>query len=199
MRIAPDEVSISDPKAVKIIYAVNSGFTKTDFYTGFEGQISPTKDLFTQRDEKIHAYKRRFVNHLYSLTSILESEHYVDDCTHAFMAQFESFAESGATIDLGQWLQMYAFDVIGELFFGEAFGFVKNAHDYKDYIKTLDILLPAVAATSVLPSYVRPLKILGHLVPAVHQALVCFDDIVVAAKKAVQERERLMKKNDVKR
>lgn len=28
MRIAPDEVSIADPAAIKTIYGVNSGFTK---------------------------------------------------------------------------------------------------------------------------------------------------------------------------
>jgi len=28
VRIAPDEVSIGDPEAIKIIYSVSSGFTK---------------------------------------------------------------------------------------------------------------------------------------------------------------------------
>ncbi|OQV05442.1 hypothetical protein CLAIMM_10183 [Cladophialophora immunda] len=199
VRIAPNEVSISDPEAVKIIYAVNAGFTKTDFYTPFDSYISPTKDLFTQRDEKIHAHKRRFVNNLYSLSSILESEQYIDACTATFMARLEAFARSGETIDLGQWLQMYAFDVIGELFFGQAFGFMQNSHDYGGYINSLDILLPAVATACVLPSYVRPLQVLGHLLPSLHEALVCFNSIVVAARNAVRKREDMMREGQVKR
>jgi len=36
----------------------------------------------------------------------------------------------------------YAFDVIGELFFGKKFGFLDERQDWGTYIKTLDILLP---------------------------------------------------------
>ena len=199
MRIAPNEVSISDPEALKTIYAVNSGFTKTDFYDPFASHISPNEDLFTQRDEKLHAYRRRFVNNLYSLASILESEQFVDSCTSVLMKRLDEFAESGATMDLGTWLQMYAFDVVGELFFGAQFGFMENRHDYGDYIQSLDILLPAVAIASVLPAYMRPLQILGNLVPPVRRALVCYDNIVIAAKRAVSNRQILMQEGKVER
>ncbi|KAH8801441.1 cytochrome P450 [Xylogone sp. PMI_703] len=195
VRIAPNEVSVSDPEAVRVIYSVNSGFTKTDFYNPFASHISPNEDLFTQRDEKLHAYRRKFVNNLYSLTSILESEQYVDDCTHMFITRMDEFAISGKSMDLGIWFQMYAFDVIGELFFGKQFGFMKDRHDYHDYIRSLDLLLPAVATTSVLPSYVRGIRILGHLLPPVRRALVCYNNIVKAAKEAVHNRQILMQDN----
>ena len=199
MRIAPNEVSISDPDAPKVIYAVNSGFTKTDFYDPFASHISPNEDLFTQRDEKVHAYRRRFVNNLYSLSSLLESERYVDSCTEMFMSRLDEFATSTAKMDLGMWLQMYAFDVVGELFFGRQFGFMENRSDYGDYIQSLDILLPAVAICSVLPSYLRPLQVLGHLIPPVHRALICYDNIVIAAKNAVRDRQVLMQQEKVER
>jgi hypothetical protein len=199
VRIAPNEVSISDPEALKTIYAVNAGFTKTDFYTPFAAHISPNEDHFTQRDEKLHAYRRRFVNNLYSLTSILESEEFVDSCTRAFMTRLDGFAASGKKMDLGIWLQMYAFDVVGELFFGCQFGFLENSHDYGNYIQSLDILLPAVATACVLPSYVRPLQILGHLFPPLRRALVCYNNIVVAAKSAVRDRQVLMQQGKVQR
>lgn len=199
MRIAPNEVSISDPEALKTIYAVNAGFTKTDFYEPFAPHISPNEDHFTQRDEKMHAYRRRFVNHLYSLTSILESEKYIDSCTKTFMARLDEFVVSGATMDLGMWLQMYAFDVVGELFFGKQFGFMENRHDYGNYIESLDILLPAVATACVLPSYVRPIRVLGHLFPPLRRALVCYNSIVAAAKNAVRDRQLMMQQGEVKR
>lgn len=190
---------MSDPDALKIIYAVNSGFTKTDFYTPFAAHISPNEDHFTQRDEKLHAYRRRFVNNLYSLTSILDSEKYIDSCTETFMECLDDFATTGTPMDLGMWLQMYAFDVVGELFFGRQFGFMRDKVDYGGYIESLDILLPAVATSCVLPSYVRPLKVFGHLLPPLRRALLCYDSIVVAAKKAVQERQMQMEKGEVER
>lgn len=199
VRIAPDEVSISDPAALKLIYAVNAGFTKTDFYTPFAAHISPNEDLFTQRDEKLHAQRRRFVNGLYSLSSVLESERSINACTATFMSRLDEFVNSGETIDLGLWLQMYAFDVIGELFYGRQFGFMETKSDYGGYIKSLDSLLPAVATACVLPSYVRPLKVLGHLFPPLHKALVCYDNIVIAAKQTVHNRMQLMREGGVKR
>lgn len=199
VRIAPNEVSVSDPAALKLIYAVNAGFTKTDFYAPFASHISPNEDLFTQRDEKHHAHRRRLVNALYSLSSVLESERFIDACTATFMSRLDEFVDSGETVDLGLWLQMYAFDVVGELFYGRQFGFMETRSDYEGYIKSLDTLLPAVAAASVLPSYVRPFQVLGHLLPQVHKALVCYDNIVIAAKQTVNNRMQLMREGGVKR
>lgn len=199
VRIAPNEVSISDPEALKTIYAVKTGFTKTDFYLPFASHLSPNEDLFTQQDEKHHAHRRRFVNNLYSLSSILQSEQYIDACTASFTTHLDDCASSGTTLDLGQWLQMYAFDVIGELFYGQQFGFMKNRHDYGHYIESLDTLLPAVAVACVLPSYVRPLQVLGHLLPPMHRALQCYNNIVAAAKQAVGQRQKLMQENKIER
>ncbi|KAF4958664.1 hypothetical protein FGADI_2212 [Fusarium gaditjirri] len=181
------------------IHAVNAGFTKTDFYTPFAPHLSPHEDLFTQRDEKVHAQRRRFVNNLYSLSSILESEPHVDACTTSFKSRLDEFAARGDTFDLGLWLQMYAFDVIGELFYGKQFGFMETRHDYEGYIESLDTLLPAVATSCVLPSYIRPLQVLGHLLPPLHKALKGYDDIVVAAKQAVTRRQGQVEKGSVER
>jgi hypothetical protein len=197
--MAPDEVSISDPAALKVIYAVNAGFTKTEFYTPFAPHLSPHEDLFTQRDEKVHAQRRRFVNNLYSLSSILESESYVDACIMTFKARLDEFVAQSDPFDLGLWLQMFAFDVIGELFYGKQFGFMEDRHDYQGYIETLDTLLPAVATSCVLPFYLRPLQVLGHLIPPLHKALKGYDDIVVAAKETVARRQLQVDKGTVER
>jgi hypothetical protein len=71
---------VSDPGAVKIIYNAKSGFTKTDFYPPFAPNISPHGDHFTQLDERKHSERRKFVNHIYSRSTILESEAYINAC-----------------------------------------------------------------------------------------------------------------------
>ncbi|KAL5337427.1 hypothetical protein BJX70DRAFT_399729 [Aspergillus crustosus] len=41
VRIAPDEVSVADPSAVKTIYGAQNGFEKTDFYSPWAANITP--------------------------------------------------------------------------------------------------------------------------------------------------------------
>ena len=67
MRIAPDEVSVSDPQAVHLIYGVKSSFRKTDFYDPFSPKHSSNGDLFTIRDEKLHTERRKIVNSIYNM------------------------------------------------------------------------------------------------------------------------------------
>ncbi|KAJ4248574.1 hypothetical protein NW757_008222 [Fusarium falciforme] len=98
VRIAPNEVNISDPDAVK------NAFSKIDFYTPFALHLSPNEDLFIQRAEKHHSYRRRFVNNIYSLKSVLESEPFIDQVTAVFRTRLDEFAVSGQIIDIGLWL-----------------------------------------------------------------------------------------------
>jgi hypothetical protein len=68
--------------------------------------------------------------------------------------------------------------VIGELFFGKHFGFMKNEHDFSNYIKSLDTLLPGIALSCVLPSYLRTLNSsLGMLSQTVRASVKGFDEI----------------------
>ncbi|KAH7019616.1 cytochrome P450 [Ilyonectria destructans] len=110
VRIAPDEGSIADPDAIKIVYTVKGSWAKTDFYTNYAPNISVHGDVFTQLDSKTHSARRRQVNALYSMTSILEAERYVDNCGVAFLEALDEAALAGKPINLTEWLQMYTFD-----------------------------------------------------------------------------------------
>lgn len=107
VRIAPNEVAVSDPSAVKVIYNIKSGFTKTDFYPPQAPKISPHGDRFSQLDELKHAQRRKYVNSIYSMSSILESEKYIDACTDVFLEKMNKFGDKNETIDFGEWTQWY--------------------------------------------------------------------------------------------
>jgi Cytochrome P450 len=49
-------------------------------------------------------------------------EPFVDRCIDLFVDRLSEFSQSGREIDLGHWMQCYAFDVIGCITFGERFG-----------------------------------------------------------------------------
>ncbi|KAJ5385634.1 hypothetical protein N7517_003545 [Penicillium concentricum] len=124
VRIAPNEYSIDDPDAVKEIYGQGSQFTKSPWYIASANpDPNIVKDLFSERDSKTHASNRRKVASLYSMSNLVQMEPFVNDCTKLLVGKFAKFAEQGRSVDMGHWLQCYAFDVIGNITFGQRFGF----------------------------------------------------------------------------
>lgn len=114
VRIGPNVISVSNPDFIPIIYGLNSGFTKSAFYDVFllpcNGEF--TNSLFNTRDEKYHAKYKRPIASAYSMSTLVEFEPFVDTTTKLFIEKLDRFAESGAAVDIGVWLQMYAFDVV---------------------------------------------------------------------------------------
>ena len=107
LRIAPDEVACAVPEAQKIIYPMKAAPAKSDFYAMWQNPgIGNFPDHFSQRDEKVHAERRKIVSHIYSLTNILQSEAYIDKCSELFMERMGEYADAGKVVDLGEWLQM---------------------------------------------------------------------------------------------
>jgi cytochrome P450 len=85
--------------------------------------------LFTERDEAAHAAERRLVANAYSMSSLLEMEPYVDSSIEELCSRLSGFANTPVSVNMAFWLQAYAFDVVGELAFGRAFGFVASGQD----------------------------------------------------------------------
>jgi hypothetical protein len=72
----------------------------------------------------------------------------------------------------------YTFDVIGELFFGRQFGFMRDQHDYGRYIQTMDTLLPGLVLSCVLPAWLRSFhSTVGMLFPTIRASIRGFDEI----------------------
>lgn len=47
------------------------------------------------------------------MTSMVSYEPYVNDCTQILSQRFDEFAKAGLPVDIGYWMQCYAFDTIG--------------------------------------------------------------------------------------
>lgn len=106
IRIAPNEIAVADPAAIKQIYRTKGPLAKSDFYSIWgNSSISKHADNFSNTNEKTHSERRRIVNHIYSLSNVLQSETYIDYCSNLFMDRLEKAAKIGKPIDLGVWLQ----------------------------------------------------------------------------------------------
>ena len=100
---------------MKLIYGHGSKFVKANFYHAFGNPDTTKGDLFSERNTRQHAVLRRGVANLYSVTSLLSYERFVDKCNQELCEKFKIFATSGRVVDIPQWMQYYAFDVIGEI------------------------------------------------------------------------------------
>lgn len=123
------------------------------------------------------------------MSSVVKSEPVIDTCTELFMTRMGEYAEKGQSVDLATWAQWYAFDVIGALYFSSMFGFMRERSDHQDYIKSLDVLLPTLCATSVMPSYIRSLFLyLGLFLSSARRSLAALQNIEEASANCVKKR-----------
>ncbi|CBF77081.1 protein CYP675A1 [Aspergillus nidulans FGSC A4] len=189
VRIAPDELITSDPAAVKTLYGVKSGTLKTDFYLAFRPPWARFPDHFSAIGGKQHADRRRIVSAVYSMSSILQSEQYVDACIDLWEEKLGEMADRKESFDLWLWTRMYAYDVIGELFFSKMFGFLEAGGDHLGYIAATDDLIPVQFLAGIMPTYVRPLFLLtGFLLPKVRGALTALASLTEATNATIKRR-----------
>ncbi|KZT59289.1 cytochrome P450 [Calocera cornea HHB12733] len=141
VRIAPNHISIADPDALQIIYAHGNGALKSEFYDAF---VSIRRGLFNTRDRAEHTRKRKIVSHIFSQKSVLEFEPYIRLALGKLINQWDSLlsgdeklashrlkpnSDGRVWFDCLNWYNYLAFDIIGDLAFGEPFGMIEAGAD----------------------------------------------------------------------
>ena len=109
VRIAPNEISLSSPKAAMEVFKVGKGFSKTDFYSVFPPPENP--DIFTETREHVHAAKKRVAATPYSMASMMSMNEFIERVEAKLTKQLDLFAAREAACNLGDWLHFFAFDV----------------------------------------------------------------------------------------
>ena len=125
VRTGPDEVSVSDLTAIKKIYGAGTRFRKSDWYSVWQGRRK--FDLFPEKDERIHGSQRRLVSGIYAMQNLVQYQDKVDEAIKVMVEEMQK--RIGETINLGNWLQLFAFDVVGGLTFSKRFGFLEAGKD----------------------------------------------------------------------
>lgn len=140
LRIGPNCVSICKPDMIQTIYGVQKGYVKSDFYKPWQNLVNGkrTPSLVFTTDEAQHAVMKRPIAPAFSLSTLVEFEPLIDSTTAVFLSRLDDlYASTGKVCDLGQWLQWYAFDVIGELTFSKRLGFLERAEDVEGIISSV--------------------------------------------------------------
>lgn len=128
--------------------------------------------MFSESDPEKHQALKRPVASKFSMTSIRTLEYLVDPCSERFTTAMLEM--HGQVIDLGVWVQWYAFDVIGAITFGKPFGFMEQREDVHNVIAGLEAGLRYAGLIGQVPSLhwyllgnLRFLNAVTKLVPAI--------------------------------
>lgn len=105
--------------------------------------------LFSTTDESYHANLRRSVNNAFSMSTLVQYEPFVNDCVKLFLDQTDRlYTKPNRVCDFAEWLQFFAFDVIGQITYSRRHGFIDNAEDVDGMVGYLGRLFSYVAPVS---------------------------------------------------
>lgn len=128
VRIAPNEVSIVDANALKLLYNHGAKSVKTDWYHVWQPPDAGPA-LFPSQDRKFHAFLKKRVSAAYSMSAMLRYEKYIQECLDLMMRKLKKHAEAGNTIDMAKWTGYLAFDIVGTLGYGAPLGMLETESD----------------------------------------------------------------------
>lgn len=107
--------------------------------------------VFNTRDEKLHMHLKKPIAPIFSLSNVLTFEHFIDNVLGLLFKQLDSrFIQQNTTFDLGNWLQFFAFEVMGTMTFSRQYGFLEQGHDGKGLLTAIWNFMKTAAPVSIL-------------------------------------------------
>lgn len=140
VRISPDMLSFISGSAWTDIYGHGASrrFEKWGMTRSHKGS-----DHILSANNEDHARQRRLINHAFSDKALRAQEdivmRYIDQLLHALRSR------SGETVNVKEWLEWTAFDIVGDLAFGEPFGCLTDGA----YHPWVSLLFPFIKALSL--------------------------------------------------
>lgn len=94
--------------------------------------------VFNVTDEKLHKQLKSPIAPIFSSASATSFESLVDDVLQCLLNQLDTrFATNGEVLDLGKWVQFFAFDVMGTMTFSKRYGFLDHGRDVGGMLSTI--------------------------------------------------------------
>ncbi|KAI8933230.1 hypothetical protein NX059_009864 [Plenodomus lindquistii] len=155
VRVGPNAVLVSQPRAIDSIFGFTSRAKKSEFYNALMPRMKggPIPDVFATLDEDVHRQMRRPVANLYSIGNLVSFEPLITSTLrHLFMRLDERFTDREDTaFDMYDWLQFFTFDVIGEVTFSRRLGFLDAGGDIEGVIEANWNYFKAAAPNTQMP------------------------------------------------
>ncbi|KAK3348834.1 cytochrome P450 [Lasiosphaeria hispida] len=160
-RIGPNELVTDDPELLRRMMAVRSAYTRGPWYDAL--RFDPTRDnLLSQRDDVAHNQLRAKMAAGYagkenlSMEATIETQ--ISKLIHLIETKYLSTTSEYRPMDLAQKVQYFTLDVISDLAFGSAFGYLTQDGDVFDYIKITTSVIPVMLVLANIPSLANLLQ-----------------------------------------
>ncbi|KAF6815148.1 cytochrome p450 [Colletotrichum plurivorum] len=140
VRIGPNELSYSHPDAWHDIYAKagGGGDMPKDFVGLGPDMAEPEKGIVRAADTD-HQRQRRIFSHAFSDRAVLKQESLVQGHVRNLMLKLaDGDAEPAAShgrVDLVTWLSYLAFDIMGDLMYGEPLGMLESDQSARQWVR----------------------------------------------------------------
>lgn len=121
VRIAPDEVNVTDIDAVKTIYSVKDTFLKSGFYR----RIVPPESIFSTANIDFHRRHRRLLAGPLTETSLKKMIPAIRTISDLVVQRMGEEMKVRGAADVFKWATFMATDTIAQLTFGDSFHMVE--------------------------------------------------------------------------
>lgn len=116
--------------------------------------MSINRGLFNTRDRAEHTRKRKTISHTFSAKSVGQFETYMHQNLEVFVRQWDALSKNAhgsySIVDCLHWFNYLAFDIIGDLAFGQPFGMLEQGKDITAIRMTPDSEITYAPAVEVL-------------------------------------------------
>lgn len=99
---------------------------KSEFYEMY-GSGFNSLCIGSERDPKKHARMRKSLQPAFTTKAVLEQESIVQTSVDDFLATLSQIGDTVSGLNMTKWFEMLAFDIVGEMAFGESFHCVENS------------------------------------------------------------------------
>ncbi|KAF2808681.1 cytochrome P450 [Mytilinidion resinicola] len=185
VRISHNEVSVSHPEGVRKILL--NPIRKADWYKVMALLDHRFQTPMSEVDPKMRVERAKNVAAAYSLSHIIKFEPYVDGAISLLSKRLDELASVSKPVEFDKWFNYMAFDVIGEVTFSNAFGFLESGKDLGGSIANSRVLTLYVTLAGFFYSFHKytlgnPIVNKLNLMPQQH----IFD----TTKRAIQMRQK---------
>ncbi|KAF2772316.1 cytochrome P450 [Teratosphaeria nubilosa] len=160
LRIAPNELHITDVSLYKTIYSQSKPYPKNAaFYDAFN--IKDT--IFGGTDPAVHKERRRRLNPFFAKSGILKIERAIWEHVESLQRRLEALSSKGRPIMALNAFRCLTIDIISEFAFASAKGLVEGSDDnfYNKYLDTFDAAVVVIWDSMFNPT----VRTIGNALP----------------------------------
>ncbi|KAL5341380.1 cytochrome P450 [Aspergillus crustosus] len=169
VRVAPDELSFIDGSAWQDIYTKGAGNKGLERSLGFIG-TQPVPHVFDSNGED-HTRVRRKLMISFSDQALASQEHVIQQYVSKMIDRVRQTTATGESVNIADWLNWFAFDLIGELGFSESFDQLEKGKSHS-WIVVISAHVKSIAIAMSLNYYPTIKWLLPRIAPGTFSRLL---------------------------